>query len=87
MTEKLGQYLLAANTNTNTHTHTHSHIHFRTFNVLSGFTNCLLVIFALGLLVDVFLHYDMNNVLCFFFFSLFYGQFMIVDANLPVLVT
>ncbi len=45
-----------------------------------------MVIFALKLLVDVFLNYEMNNVLCFFF-SLFYGQPMIVDANLPVLVT
>ncbi len=89
MTAKLGQYLLTANLHTHTHTHTHthlfihyyprthSHIHFRTFNVLSGFTKCLMVIFALKLLVDV---------LCFFF-SLFYGQLMIVDANLPVLVT
>ncbi len=98
MTAKLGQYLLAANLHTHTHTHTHthsfihyyprthSHIHFRTFNVLSGFTKCLMVNFALKLLVDVFLNYEMNNVLCFFFFSLFYGQFMIVDANLSVLV-
>ncbi len=46
-----------------------------------------MVIFALRLLIDVFLNYEMNNVLCFFFPPLFYGQFMIVDANLPVLVT
>ncbi len=78
---KLGQYLLVANshthtlshththtqTHTHTHTHTHSHIHFRTFNVLSWFTKCLMVIFALKLLVDVFLNYEMNNVLCLFF--------------------
>ncbi len=63
---KLGQYLLVANAHA--HAHTHSHIHFRTFNVLSGFTKCLMVIFALKLLVDVFLNYEMNNVLCFFFF-------------------
>ncbi len=29
-----------------------------------------MVIFALKLLVDGFLNYEMNNVLCFFFFSL-----------------
>ncbi len=66
MAAKLGQYLLVANT----HTHTHSHIHFRTFNVLSGFTKRLMVIFALKLLVDVFLNYEMNNVSFFFSLSL-----------------